>query len=320
MRRTALLTALLAAVFAAPAQAQTPPPPPAERSIAEGVTIARIDVGGMTEEEAAEAVQSVFDRKLLFTFRSRSWGVRPGALGAYPYLGRALRAALVAAPGKAVPLDVRVHLGKVRRYAAYLDRVLSSPPRDTKVFLRNLRPYLTKARRGIDLNATFASRAIIRALNRTERGESIRLSYRLLAPYVTRNTFGPTIVIRRGSRRLYLYRNTVLVRVFKIAVGTSAHPTPLGRYRVISKERHPTWNPPSSPWAAGLGPVPPGPSNPLGTRWIGTSAPAIGIHGTPQPWTVGTQASHGCIRMYMSEVEWMFERVRVGTPVFIVSA
>ena len=76
---------------------------------------------------------------------------------------------------------------------------------------------------------------------------------------------------------------------------------------------------PSSPWAAGLGPIPPGPGNPLGTRWIGTSAPGIGIHGTHAPSTVGTAASHGCIRMYMSDVEWLFERVRVGTPVFFVA-
>jgi lipoprotein-anchoring transpeptidase ErfK/SrfK len=137
---------------------------------------------------------------------------------------------------------------------------------------------------------------------------------------VNRVNFGPIIVIHRGARRLYLYRNTTLVRRMPIAVGMPGHATPLGRYRVIVKEKDPTWNPPDSPWAEGLGPIPPGVSNPLGTRWIGTSAPAIGIHGTPVPSSVGTAASHGCIRMYMSDVEWLFERVRVGTPVIILSA
>jgi lipoprotein-anchoring transpeptidase ErfK/SrfK len=137
---------------------------------------------------------------------------------------------------------------------------------------------------------------------------------------VNRVNFGPIIVIHRAARRLYLYRNTTLVRRFPIAVGMPGHVTPLGRYRVIVKEKNPTWNPPDSPWAEGLGPIPPGVSNPLGTRWIGTSAPAIGIHGTPVPSSVGTAASHGCIRMYMSDVEWLFERVRVGTPVIILSA
>ncbi len=119
---------------------------------------------------------------------------------------------------------------------------------------------------------------------------------------------------------MFLYKGMAFVRSFSIAVGMARYPTPLGRFSVVVRERHPTWNPPNSDWAAGLGPVPPGPSNPLGTRWIGLSAPGIGIHGTPQPWTVGTAASHGCIRMYMREVEWLFERVRIGTPVLIVRA
>jgi lipoprotein-anchoring transpeptidase ErfK/SrfK len=64
--------------------------------------------------------------------------------------------------------------------------------------------------------------------------------------------------------------------------------------------------------------VPPGPGNPLGTRWMGLNASAVGIHGTPSPSSIGYSASHGCIRMYVWEAEWLFERVRVGTPVVIV--
>ena len=60
-----------------------------------------------------------------------------------------------------------------------------------------------------------------------------------------------------------------------------AHPTPTGSYEVIAKIKNPTWVPPNSPWAAGLEPIPPGVSNPLGSRWIGTSAPNIGFHATP---------------------------------------
>ena len=75
--------------------------------------------------------------------------------------------------------------------------------------------------------------------------------------------------------------------------------------------------PPNSPWAAGLEPVPPGVDNPLGTRWIGTSAPDIGFHATPQESTVGTAASHGCMRMRRVDVERLYELVRVGTAVDI---
>ena len=67
-------------------------------------------------------------------------------------------------------------------------------------------------------------------------------------------------------------------------------------------------------------PVPPGPGNPLGTRWMGLSAPGVGIHGTDEPWSIGHSESHGCIRMQVPSAEWLFNRVRVGTPVFIIAA
>jgi lipoprotein-anchoring transpeptidase ErfK/SrfK len=137
---------------------------------------------------------------------------------------------------------------------------------------------------------------------------------------VTRSNVGQVVVVHRGSRRLYLYHGMRLVRRFSIAVGMPRYPTPIGRFTIVRMERNPTWDPPNSDWAAGLGPVPPGPGNPLGTRWMGLSAPGIGIHGTPAAYSIGTAASHGCIRMYIREAEWLFARVRVGTSVFIVRA
>ena len=318
LRRPVLVLLLLAAVVAAPARSQTPAPPSQTR-IAEGVTIARIPVGGMTADEARAAVQLAFEVPLSFIHHRRTWSVQPATLGSYPYLEPSIEAALAAQPGQLVRLRVKIHDGKIRRYVAYVDRQFSRPARDSRLLLRNLKPYLTKARYGFDVKTAALERAIRTALVRTDR-VPIRLPVEVLAPSVTRSTYGPVIVIRRGSRALYLYHGMRFVRRFRIAVGMSAYPTPLGRFRVVTRERHPTWDPPNSPWAAGLGPVPPGPANPLGTRWIGTSAPGIGIHGTPAPWTVGTAASHGCIRMYMREVEWLFARVRIGTPIFIVRA
>jgi lipoprotein-anchoring transpeptidase ErfK/SrfK len=317
LRRLIFVLVFAVSSAATPGWTQTPPPPPGPATIAEGVTIGQIPVGGMTEAEARKAVLAVFDRKLPFKFRKRTWAVSPYSLGSSPYLNMAIEAALAAEPGAAVKLHVKVHTGKVRRYVDYLGRVFNRKARNSQLTLRNLRPYLSKPRVGFLVRKTRMYNAISRALALTER-RTLPLQVLVLRPRITRASYGPIIVIRRGSRRLYLYRNVNFVRRFPIAVGTRAYPTPLGRYRVVMKEKHPTWNPPNSPWAAGLGPVPPGPGNPLGTRWIGTSAPGIGIHGTPQPWTVGTAASHGCIRMYMRQVEWLYERVRIGTPVFIV--
>jgi lipoprotein-anchoring transpeptidase ErfK/SrfK len=141
------------------------------------------------------------------------------------------------------------------------------------------------------------------------------LPSRRVIPEVT--SVGPAIIIERGAYRLTLWRAGKR-RTFPIAVGQSAYPTPAGLFSIVTKQVNPTWFPPDSPWAAGLGPVPPGVSNPLGTRWMGTSAPAIGIHGTPITGSIGTAASHGCIRMYIGDAEYLFDRIAIGTPVKIV--
>src|SRR6476619_2766439 len=109
-------------------------------------------------------------------------------------------------------------------------------------------------------------------------------------------------------------------RMFGVATGQSAYPTPLGIWHVVVKWRNPWWYPPNSPWAKGEKPVPPGPGNPLGTRWMGLSASGVGIHGTPDDASIGYSASHGCIRMHISDAEWLFNHVNIGTTVFVVSA
>ena len=149
--------------------------------------------------------------------------------------------------------------------------------------------------------------------------DPFQLPFEVIAPETTEETIGKAIVIRRGSNRLYLYNGSKLKRIFNVATGASSYPTPVGRFEIVNMQRHPWWYPPQdSEWAKGAEPVPPGPGNPLGTRWMGLSAPLVGIHGTPNAASIGYSASHGCIRMIISQAEWLFERVEVGTPVFIV--
>jgi lipoprotein-anchoring transpeptidase ErfK/SrfK len=115
-------------------------------------------------------------------------------------------------------------------------------------------------------------------------------------------------------------KGMLVERKFNVATGTATYPTPLGSFTIVDLQRDPWWYPPDSDWAAGAQPVPPGPGNPLGTRWMGLSEPLIGIHGTPDAASIGYSASHGCIRMLVPEAEWLFERVEEGTPVFILDA
>jgi lipoprotein-anchoring transpeptidase ErfK/SrfK len=140
----------------------------------------------------------------------------------------------------------------------------------------------------------------------------------MLAPTVTRMNIGRAIVIQRESKSLNLYNGMRLMRSFRIATGMPQYPTPLGRFRIVARWANPWWYPPSSDWAKGKDPIPPGPGNPLGTRWMGISSPGVGIHGTPDATSLGYSLSHGCIRMAISEAEWLFARVEVGTTVFII--
>ena len=142
---------------------------------------------------------------------------------------------------------------------------------------------------------------------------------KVVKPAVPARKLPDSIVIDRGHHSLTLYKNNKLVRRFPVAVGQSIYPTPIGAFHIIIKERDPWWYPPTyDAWAANLKPVPPGPSNPLGTRWMGLDAPGVGIHGTDAPASIGYSESHGCIRMQVPDAEWVFEHVDVGTPVWIV--
>ena len=117
------------------------------------------------------------------------------------------------------------------------------------------------------------------------------------------------IWISRGSNTLRLYDGESFVRSFGVATGQARYPTPSGLWQIVDMQRNPWWRPPDSEWAKGEKPVPPGPGNPLGTRWMGLNAAGVGIHGTPDAASIGYSASHGCIRMQIPDAEWLFTHV-----------
>jgi lipoprotein-anchoring transpeptidase ErfK/SrfK len=125
------------------------------------------------------------------------------------------------------------------------------------------------------------------------------------------------IVIDRGTRQLTLYRLGKVEKVYGVAVGSPQYPTPAGTFSIQSMQKNPTWTPPDSDWAKDAEVIPPGPDNPLGTRWMAIAG-TVGIHGTNNPASIGYSVSHGCIRMRIPEVEDLFNRVAIGTPVTVV--
>jgi hypothetical protein len=312
-----VLTLVIAALAAsAPAGAQAP-------VIAPGVTIAGNDVGGLTQEQATDQIQAFFDRRIMVHIGARTVGLRPETIRARGRVFLAVRDALAAAPGTAIPLQVLINENAIRIWVSTRARFFRRAPVSTRAVLQGLTPHLTKPKDGRELLTYYGRRAIVADLRRHDR--DVTLPWRALKPAKTPSNHGPVVVIQRGSKRLVLYRGSragamTASASFGIATGMAAYPTPTGNFRIVTKQRNPWWYPPAADWAKGAKPVPPGPGNPLGTRWMGLNVGAVGIHGTPDAASIGYSASHGCIRMRISDAEWLFERVRVGTPVFIRSA
>lgn len=124
------------------------------------------------------------------------------------------------------------------------------------------------------------------------------------------------LVIKLSEHRVYVYDRDQVKTSFPIAIGREGWETPTGEWSVIQMFQNPIWQHPFTGQS-----IPPGPDNPLGSRWIGFWTDGrnfIGFHGTPDTQTVGKSASHGCIRMYDRDVVKLFSMVRIGTPVDVV--
>jgi lipoprotein-anchoring transpeptidase ErfK/SrfK len=299
-----------------------PPPPPsttAELTLAPGVKVGGIEVGGLTPEVAFSVVRTAVDAPLTLRLERTTLKPSPAQFGITAYVQNAIARARSAEPDTDVPLLVRVDGKRVQAYVATLGARFDRRPVDSRVLLRQLRPHVTPAVPGRRIDRVAARQAITQALVRNERFP-LTLPAASVPAAVTPMNIGPVVVIRRGSNRLHLFNGTKPVRTFTVATGARSYPTPLGRFSIVAKWANPWWHPPDSDWARGKKPVPPGPGNPLGTRWMGISSPGVGIHGTPDGASLGYSVSHGCIRMAIPDAEWLFARVRVGTTVFIVPA
>lgn len=296
----------------------TTPTPPRPATIPAGVTIAgSVLVGGLSPAEATEAVKAFFAQPLLLELGKVKLRVSPKKLGASAYVGDAVKRARISAPGANVPLKVKAPQPRIKRYVKTLAKRFDRKPVEAKLLLRKGKPVVTKDRPGRRVQQTLVMRDLFRAV-KTHTREPIALRLQTLQPETKRSEIGYVIVIKRGQNKLYLYKGGKLTRTFGVATGQARYPTPLGKFEIIVKWRNPWWYPPASDWAKDAKPIPPGPGNPLGTRWMGISSPAVGIHGTPDAASIGYSVSHGCIRMHIPDVEWLFNQVEIGTPVYIL--
>jgi lipoprotein-anchoring transpeptidase ErfK/SrfK len=312
IRRLALTVLVVAAL--APALRGDAAPPVL---IQPGVTLAGVPVGGMSNEQAQAALRPAFAKPVRLLYGDRRWKLQPTRFGAKVTIADGVLQALGAQADAAVPLVPQVNRQEVRRFVNALDKRVSVLPKDAELSgLKGLRPQFTKEKTGVKVLRELTIRRIVRSLQSPQL-RRIRVAVKALQPARTVANFGAVVVIRRGSNELRYYQGARLMRKFGVATGQSVYPTPTGTFSIVDKQLNPWWLPPDSEWAKGKDPIPPGPGNPLGTRWMGLSAPGVGIHGTPDDASIGYSASHGCIRMHIPDAEWLFHHVKLGTPVVI---
>jgi lipoprotein-anchoring transpeptidase ErfK/SrfK len=299
--------------FAAVAMAPSAGP----RAIRSDVRISGINVSGLDGGQARQLIEARFATPLRFRFGKHRWSASPQRLGAVIAIDDAVSRALEADSGTNIDVRVGVDRAKARRYVVSLDERYGIPVQDAQlVGLVNGRPSIAQEKWGLAVRRGTMVRAISRMLQ-TRIRPVLPLVTKIVKPTVTKATFGPVIVINRGANSLALYNGEQPWRSFRVATGRAQYPTPTGTWSVVDMQRNPWWRPPDSDWARGLKPIPPGPGNPLGTRWMGLSAAGVGIHGTPDASSIGYSASHGCIRMFIPDATWLFDHVHIGTPVVI---
>lgn len=145
-------------------------------------------------------------------------------------------------------------------------------------------------------------------------GDQLLIPLRRIPPAARDNS--TSIVLNLPERMLYLYRGGRVVKYWGVAIGGEQSRTPQGSFAIMTKEVNPTWDPPKASLVRG--PVPPGPNNPLGDRWMQITPNMVGIHGTNDPDSIGGVTSLGCVRLYPEAIRELYDQVAVGTRVYII--
>jgi hypothetical protein len=326
-----LFTALAVAAFAAPASAQGPRP---GEAIAQGVAAAGVDLSGATlkiaEDRLTDLLTTKLNRDVVVHAAGRTLRLKAAdaklTFDAKRTARRALYAGRKLQPGATVDVGLALSHARlpVRDFARDVASRTRKAPRNATVRITVRHIYKRGAKSGAQIDATALAGAIDAALDqprasrvfRPKRSE--RLPAKVNANDLAR-VYGTILTVDRSTFRLRLFKRLKFEKSYPIAVGQAGHDTPPGTYTIANKQVDPAWHVPNSAWAGSLaGQVIPGgaPNNPLKARWLGI-ADGVGIHGTAEAWSIGSRASHGCIRMHVPDVIDLYPRVPVGTKVLI---
>ena len=311
--------------------------------VAPGVDVSGVEIGGLSREEAITRLRRDYlgelQRPVVASYDGESWKLTPEQANVSVNIEQSVDAALDRSRqenfvvrayrsisgrplGASVTPSVSYDRGAVGAFVGRVAGAVDVPARDASLEFGSGSPEPVASRDGRRLKDGRLRREVRAALSVPGAPHDLRVKTRKVAPKVTTAELSkkyPTLImVSRGSFELTLYKNLKPVKTYTVALGAAGYDTPTGLYAIQDKQVNPTWNVPNSEWAGDLAgkTIPPGPDNPLKARWMGIAAGA-GIHGTSDIGSLGSAASHGCVRMSEGDVIDLFDRVEVGTPVYI---
>jgi hypothetical protein len=311
--------------------------------VAKGVTAGGVDVGGLGATAARTRLRRALVPRLVrpvtLVARGRTFVVTPRQLRLAvdvdgmvseavqesrrgSFVARALRDVRGRAIHVAVPVRVRYSDAAVAGIVGGIDRTLRMRARDAEVLPSATTLQVVRSHTGIAVRRSLLHQALVRALTDPDARHVLAVPMRTVVPKVTTaalaKRYPAYLTICRSCFELRLWVHLRLKKVYRIAVGRAGLETPAGLYSIDDKQVNPSWHVPNSAWAGPLAGqvIPPGPDDPIKARWMGFWNGA-GIHGTDEIWSLGTAASHGCIRMSIPDVIELYDQVPLHTPIYV---
>jgi L,D-transpeptidase catalytic domain/Putative peptidoglycan binding domain len=311
--------------------------------IAEGISVAGVDVGGLRAAQARALLDARIARPLQrpigVKHDGRTFVILPAQAGLRIDIARmvdtAVRLSRNGGIGDRLLREVRgrrlhesVPLSAALSHAslvAFVDDValaFDQPAKPARVVPSATKLRVVPSEDGLAVERRALRRALAASLLRSDGPRTLAVPTRIVRPRWSTESLPkryPTfIVVSRETFTLRLFKQLKLARTYHIAVGRSGLETPAGLYRIDDKQVNPSWHVPLSAWAGDLAGriIPPGPADPIKARWLGFWNGA-GIHGTDEVSSIGSAASHGCIRMTIPDVEALYPLVPLHTPIYV---
>jgi lipoprotein-anchoring transpeptidase ErfK/SrfK len=313
--------------------------------IGKGVTVGGVDVSGLTAAHARAKLRTAVLEPLSRPVVVRALGKRYTLTPARAKVGididgsvraamdrsrqgnmleRAWRGIRGEPVGAQLDLDITYSKVAIDRLVKRVGSAVDEPAVDASVDLESGAVAPQESKDGRRLLAQRLKQDVRRRLLDVGDVKTVRARTEVVKPKVTTDElakeYPAILIVNRSGFKLSLYKNLKLVKTYGIAVGQVGLETPAGLYHIQNKAVNPAWTMPNSDWVAPAdrGTVVPGgtPENPLKARWLGIFDGA-GIHGTDAASSIGSAASHGCIRMLIPDVIELYDQVPVGAPIYI---